>query len=61
MQQQLTQSQVMLVAGGGLYDHLPAPRQSPSLPSQSTEEKRQTLGMMGFGLRQEVMVGYPPY
>ncbi|MCY4198259.1 MAG: hypothetical protein OXF31_00315 [Gammaproteobacteria bacterium] len=60
MQQELTQSQLAMVAGSGLYDHLPAPSQPISLPSQTAAEKRQILEQPGLGNVQAVPANYPP-
>ena len=61
MKQELTLSQVACVAGGGLYDHLPAPYQPPSLPSQSSEEKRQIMEQWGLGKLQTMSPNHHPW
>ena len=44
MKQEINFSEARLVAGGGLYDHLPGPMFPPAQdPSQTSEEKRAIL------------------
>ena len=59
MKQELTPSQAALVAGSGLYDHLPAPYQPQKLPSQTSEEKRQILEQWGLAETPTVPLPYP--
>ena len=49
MTQELTKQEAELVAGGGLYDHLPAPRQPRKMPQRSSmAEKRSILEQLGY-------------
>ena len=43
MKQEISVSEARLVAGGGLYDHLPGPIPPPPNPAQTSEEKRAIL------------------
>ena len=61
MKYELSHSQAALIAGGGLYDHLPAPNQPPSIPSQTSEEKRQILDQFGLGDLHQPPPGQVPF
>ena len=60
MQQELTQSQLAMVAGSGLYDHLPAPSQPFSFPAQTGAEKRQILDQWGLDDMHAAPANHPP-
>lgn len=63
MTQDIRSSELKLIAGGGLYDHLPPPMfPSPKPRRQTSEEKRAILDRLAGP--QELMPqsdGYPPF
>ena len=60
MKRELSDSQARLVAGGGLYDHLPPPMFPPRKPpSPDTEEIRRLLEQLS-GPR-VLIPGVPPH